>query len=108
MEEELLEEFRELFEFDIAKKNVILNKIISDGIITGDKIDISDDVYKDTNIDNWANTLPILEGSKILISKLIKHPIKNKEILLERQKTFIDYEIDIDILKKYENENENF
>ena len=104
MDEELLEEFRELFDFDVAKKNVILNKIISDEIITGDKIDISDDVYKDTCIDKWVTDLPVLDGSKILISKLIKHPINNKDILLKRQKAFIDYEIDIDILKNYESD----
>lgn len=102
MDEEIIEEFRELFDFDKAKKNVILDKIITDDIITGQKIDISNDVYKDTNIDNWATKIPILEGSKILIDKLIKHPINDRELLIRRQNACVDYDIDIEILKDYE------
>ena len=102
MDEEIIEEFRELFDFDKAKKIVILDKIITDDIITGQKIDISNDVYKDTNIDNWATKIPILEGSKILIDKLIKHPLNDREILIRRQNAFVDYDIDIEILKDYE------
>jgi hypothetical protein len=67
MDEELIEEFKELFSFDKEKQNSILNRIITDNIVRGDKIEISDDVYKDTNIDKWARNLPSLEGSKILI-----------------------------------------
>ena len=102
MDEEIIEEFRELFDFDKAKKTVILDKIITDDIITGQKIDISNDVYKDTNIDNWVTKIPILEGSKILIDKLIKHPINDRELLIRRQNAFVDYDIDIEILKDYE------
>ena len=102
MDEEIIEEFRELFDFDKAKKIVILDKIITDDIITGQKIDISNDVYKDTNIDKWATKIPILEGSKILIDKLIKHPINDRELLIRRQNAFVDYDIDIEILKDYE------
>jgi len=104
MDEEIIEEFRELFDFDKAKKKVILDKIITDDIITGQKIDISNDVYKDTNIDNWATKIPILEGSKILIDKLIKHPINDREILIRRQNACVDYHIDIEILKDYEDD----
>lgn len=102
MDEEIIEEFRELFDFDKAKKIVILDKIITDDIITGQKIDISNDVYKDTNIDKWATKIPILEGSKILIDKLIKHPINDRELLIRRQNACVDYDIDIEILKDYE------
>jgi tRNA A37 threonylcarbamoyladenosine biosynthesis protein TsaE len=104
MDEEILKEFEELFEFDASKKQIILNKIITDDIIKGDKIDISEDVYKDTCIDKWISKLPILEGSQILIEKLIRHPIKDKEILESRQNTIINYDIDIEILKEYEND----
>ena len=104
MDEEILKDFEELFEFDVSKKQIILNKIITDDIIKGDKIDISEDVYKDTCIDKWISTLPILEGSQILIEKLIRHPIKDKEILESRQNTIINYDIDIEILKEYEND----
>ena len=104
MDEEILKDFEELFDFDASKKQIILNKIITDDIIKGDKIDISEDVYKDTCIDKWISKLPILEGSQILIEKLIRHPIKDKEILESRQNTIINYDIDIEILKEYEND----
>jgi hypothetical protein len=104
MDEELIQDFKELFEFDKEKQKNILNKLINDNMIKGEKIDISDDVYKDTTIEKWAQTLPILEGSKLLIEKLVKHPINNKELLEERQNTIINYDIDIEILKNYEND----
>jgi tRNA A37 threonylcarbamoyladenosine biosynthesis protein TsaE len=104
MDEETLKEFEELFDFDISKKQLILNKIITNDIIKGNKIDISDDVYKDTTIDKWISKLPILEGSQILIEKLVKHPINDRELLEKRQNTIINYDIDIEILKEYEND----
>ena len=104
MDDDILKEFEELFDFDVSKKQLILNKIITDDIIKGDKIDISDDVYKDTCIDKWISKLPVLDGSQILIEKLIKHPINDKELLEKRQKTIINYDIDIEILKDYEND----
>ncbi len=70
--------------------------------VKGDKIEISEDVYKDTNVDKWAYDLPSLQGSKILIDKLIKHPINDRELLEKRQKSIINYDIDIEILKEYE------
>ena len=104
MDEELIEEFKELFSFDKEKQNSILNRIITDNIIKGNKIEISDDVYKDTNIDKWAHNLPSLEGSKILIEKLMRHPINDRKLLEKRQKALINYDIDIEILKDYESD----
>jgi energy-coupling factor transporter ATP-binding protein EcfA2 len=104
MDDDILKEFEEMFDFDVSKKQLILNKIITDDIIKGDKIDISNDVYKDTCVDKWISKLPILDGSQILIEKLIKHPINDKELLEQRQKTIINYDIDIEILKEYEND----
>lgn len=104
MDEELVEEFRELFDFDKAKKDVILSNIITDDIIVGEKIDISDDVYKDTGIDTWAYNIPVLDGSKLLIKKLIKNPINSAKLLISRQRSFIDYDVDIEIIKEFEND----
>jgi tRNA A37 threonylcarbamoyladenosine biosynthesis protein TsaE len=104
MDDDILKEFEEMFDFDVSKKELILNKIITDDIIKGDKIDISDDVYKDTCIDKWISKLPILDGSQILIEKLIKHPINDRYLLERRQNTIINYDIDIEILKEYEND----
>ena len=104
MDDDILKEFEEMFDFDVSKKQLILNKIITDDIIKGEKIDISDDVYKDTCVDKWISKLPILDGSQILIEKLIKHPINDRELLEKRQNTIINYDIDIEILKEYEND----
>ena len=104
MDDDILKEFEEMFDFDVSKKQLILNKIITDDIIKGEKIDISDDVYKDTCVDKWISKLPILDGSQILIEKLIKHPINDRELLERRQNTIINYDIDIEILKEYEND----
>jgi hypothetical protein len=71
MDDDILKEFEEMFNFDVSKKQLILNKIITDDIIKGEKIDISDDVYKDTCVDKWISKLPILDGSQILIEKLM-------------------------------------
>jgi hypothetical protein len=104
MDEELITEFKELFSFDKEKQTSILNRIITDNIIKGDKIEISHDVYKDTNIDKWARNLPLLEGSKILIERLVRHPINDRELLEKRQRALINYNIDIEILKEYEDD----
>jgi len=104
MDEELITEFKELFSFDKEKQTSILNRIITDNIIKGDKIEISHDVYKDTNIDKWSRNLPSLEGSKILIERLVRHPINDRELLEKRQKALINYDIDIEILKEYEDD----
>lgn len=104
MDEETIDDIKQLFDFNTAKKDLILSKIINDDIIKGQKIDISNDVYNDTNLDKWAINLPILSGSKILIDKLIKHPINDKELLEKRQATFVDFEADIEILKDFEND----
>ena len=104
MDEELITEFKELFSFDKEKQTSILNRIIVDNIIKGDKIEISHDVYKDTNIDKWSRNLPSLEGSKILIEKLVRHPINDRELLEKRQRALINYDIDIEILKEYEDD----
>ena len=104
MDEEIVNEIKNMFNFDDAQKDIILNKILSDDMIQGEKIDISEDVYKDTNIHQWATNLPLLTGSKILIEKLVKHPINNKDLLEARQKVVIDTELDIELLKDYEND----
>ena len=72
MDEELIEEFKELFSFDEEKKNSILNKIINNNIIKGDKIEISEDVYLCIAIE----LLDIKDFPKDIIDNAIK--MKNK------------------------------
>jgi hypothetical protein len=105
MDEDIVNELNNFLDFDLAKKDVILTHLINDNIIKStNKVDITDDIYKDTNIDKWCDNLPILHGSKIFMNKLIKNPINDKEILKSRQNVNIYHDLDIEILKEYENE----
>jgi len=106
MDEDIVNELNNFLDFDIAKKDVILTNLIKDDIIKSksDKVEITDDIYKDTNIDKWSETLPILHGSKIFMNKLIKNPIKNKELLELRQNVNIYQDLDIELLKEHEND----
>ncbi len=70
--------------------NIMLNSILSSINITN-TINVSDSIYTDTTIDNWITKLPITRGGAIVIDKIIKNPINDKELLLKRQKT--NYEI---------------
>lgn len=98
------EEKKELFDLlelsDIQKKNIITNIIKKNGLLSS--IEVSDDVYKDTKIDVWAESLPVLEGGKILINMLIKNPSDNIELLQARQKTYANYNFDFYTLKSLE------
>lgn len=93
----------DLLDFSDSKKNIILNNLINKNIFYS-SIDVSDDVYKDTCIDNWVETLPLLEGSKLFIKKLIHLPTNNLELLKKRQETYKIYNIDFSTIKDYEND----
>jgi len=96
-------ELYDLLDFTDVKKQMILNTLITSDIFY-ESIDVSQDVYKDTSIDKWAEKLPTLSGSKLLINKLIHNATNSKEILLERQKTYGDYDIDFTIIEDYEDD----
>jgi len=104
MEEEVINEINAMFEFNDVQKEIILKSILTDDLLKESHIDVSNNVYKDTNIDKWASSLPILTGSKILIEKFIKHPINDIEILRSRQNTKIAFDTDIELLKDYESD----
>lgn len=104
MEEEIVNEINKILDFDVAQKHIILHKILSDDIVQGQKIDISDDVYKDTSIDKWAVSMPLLSGGKILMDKLIKQPINDRRLLEQRQNISINFDTDMEILRDYEND----
>lgn len=99
-------ELYELLDFSDAKKQVILNNLIStQSLSIASSIDVSDDVYKDTSIDKWCSTLPTLDGSKLLIKRLVCSPTNDLNILLARQNQYFkDHHIDFSILKDYEND----
>lgn len=98
-------ELYELLDFSDAKKILILENLINTQSLTASPIDVSDDVYKDTSIDKWCSTLPVLDGSKLLIKRIVCSPTNNKDILLHRQQQYFkDHNIDFSILKDYEND----
>jgi len=78
-----LDNFLEITETNL---NLVLSSILSD-ISINDTINTSASIYTDTTIDKWISKLPITRGGSIVIDKIIKNPINNKELLLERQKT---------------------
>jgi len=80
----------------------ILEKILEINI---NKIDVSSNLYTDTQIDEWITNKAELKGTKIILNNIIKSPINNKELLLNRQKCNINItDDDKEILKKYEND----
>ena len=107
-----IKNLEKLLDFDNNNKKYILEKFINNysskyyDEYKDNFIDISNEIYKDTNILNWSDNIPILDGSKILLNNIIKNPINNKELLLKRQGSyFLDYDDDsFEILKEYEND----
>ena len=97
------QELYDLLELSDVKKKTILNSILSSNILH-DSIDVAEDVYKDTKIDVWSETLTSLDGSRMLINKIVRNPISNKNILLQRQNSYKHHDIDFDTLKVYEDD----
>lgn len=99
-----MEELNTFLEISSSKIDVILNKLLSNPI-NKNKINISQNVYNDIKIDDWISQLSDLKGSKIILNDIIKSPINNKELLLERQKCNISIpEESIKKLQKYEDD----
>jgi|TARA_Y100000389_G_scaffold133164_1_gene130652 hypothetical protein len=110
MSELEIKNLNELLNFDNSKKEYILDKLLDthnniyyDNI---NNIEVSNEVYIDTNIEKWAYDLPELAGSKKLFIKFLNNPINNIEILKNRQNSYINnYDtISFKILKDYEND----
>ena len=68
-----LEDLNVFFEIPTPTANVLLNDILKNNY-DNNKIIVSDNVYTDTKIDEWAKLLPTTLGASILIDKLIKTP----------------------------------
>lgn len=92
--------------FDIPNKtaNILLDDILKNHY-EKNKIIINDNVYTDTNIDEWIKLKPSTIGGSKLIEKLIKTPINDKTILTNRQKiNYIIPKYQLEILKNTEKE----
>jgi hypothetical protein len=97
-----LDNLNVFFEIPTATANILLHDILKNNF-NKNKIVVSDNVYTDTKIDEWAVKQPSTLGGSILIDKLIKTPINNKTLLENRQKTnfkLLDYHREI--LKNHE------
>ena len=81
-----LDNLNVFFEMPTATATTLLDDILKNNDDKS-KIIVSDNVYTDTKIDEWARELPSTIGGSILIDKLIKTPINDKELLKSRQQT---------------------
>lgn len=97
-------ELYNLLEFSEVKKDIILDNLIKNKDIFYPSIDVSEEVYKDTGINNWAMKVPHLEGGKKLIQQILYRPVNNEELLTRRQNTYKNYEIDMETLRDYEDD----
>jgi predicted ATPase len=89
---------------DINDKQIklILHSLL-DNFDVPDKINVSESIYDDTRIDDWISKKPNTIGGSIIINHLIKNPINNKEILVNRQKnSFEIHDYHLKILKENE------
>lgn len=99
-----LKELDDFLEITENNAQLLLSSILDDIHITN-KIKVSDSVYTDTKIDEWAKTKTITRGGTILINKILKNPINDITLLQERQN--VNYEIlnyQLEILKNTEKE----
>jgi hypothetical protein len=99
-----LDNLNVIFEIPDKTANLLLETILKNND-TNNKIIVSDNLYSDTKINEWAKTLPTTKGGSILIEKLIKTPINDKKLLLMRQKNnFEVLSYHLESLKNNENE----
>jgi len=89
---------------DINEKQIkLMLQPILDNFNISHKIEVSESIYNDTNIDKWITNKPTTIGGSIIINHLIKNPINNKKLLIDRQN--ISFEI-LDYHLKILKENE--
>lgn len=99
-----LKELEDLLQLSEKNASGLLSSILDD-IYIKNKIIVSDSIYTDTTINNWASSNMITRGGAILIDKLIKNPINDINLLKDRQD--VNYELfnyQLETLKKNEKE----
>jgi len=97
-----IEELNNYFELSNTTVEVLLDDILKNHY-DANKIIVNENIYNDTNIDEWIKTKPTTKGGVKIIEKLIKTPINDKKLLLNRQK--VNFQIlksQLEILKKTE------
>lgn len=99
-----LKELDDLLELSEKNATGLLSSILKETDIKN-KIIVSDSIYTDTTINNWASSNMITRGGAILMDKLIKNPINDINHLKNRQE--VNYELfnyQLETLKKNEKE----
>ena len=84
---------------DINEKQIkLMLQPILDNFNISHKIEVSESIYNDTNIDKWITNKPTTIGGSIIINHLIKNPINNKKLLIDSQNIsfeILDYHLKI-------------
>jgi DNA mismatch repair ATPase MutS len=85
-----LKELEDLLELSENNATILLKSIL-DNIEIKNNIIVSDSIYTDTTINNWATSNMITRGGNILMDKFIKNPIYDINLLIKRQE--VNYEL---------------
>lgn len=96
-------ELHNFLDFSQAKKSAIIGSLVNTDIYY-ESIDVSDDVFKDTDINRWSASVPCLDGTKELLRNLTHKPINDSNVLRRRQDCYRGIECDISVLKDYEDD----
>jgi predicted ATPase len=97
-----IEELNNYFEMSDTTAELLLDDILKNHY-DDNKIIVNNNIYNDTNIDDWIKTKPTTKGGVKIIEKIIKTPINDKKLLLNRQKVnFQVLKSQLEILKKTE------
>lgn len=94
-------ELLDLLEFSGKKKEIILNSLVGTDIYY-QNIDVSEDVYTDTDIDRWSADITSLDGTKKLLHNIVHRPTNDVSILMKRQACYNAEECDLSTLQEYE------
>lgn len=81
-----MEDINLIFEINEKSNHILIDNIINDNDNDNKRINVNDNVYTDTKICDFFKNLSITIGGSKLIEKILKMPISDKELLLERQK----------------------
>jgi len=97
-----IEELNNYFEMADKTAELILDDILKNHY-DKNKIIVNNNIYNDTTIDEWIKTKPTTKGGVKIIEKIIKTPINDKQLLLNRQKANFKFlKSQLEILKKTE------
>ena len=77
-----MEELNNYFQMSNVTAEELLNDILEHDN-QENKIIVNDNIFTDTNINEWAKTKPATMGGVKIIEKIVKNPINDKKKLLK-------------------------